>query len=469
MTLSGSSINLPPTTIFTPDIQTRYADLTYLLRCLHQGNCASIVGVSNVGKSTVLRLLAQPEVLTTLQATLYPQGPIFEFLPVYIDLNFLLDKTEQGFYELILRTLILELRRRGSNPAVLSEIERLYQGIVTPGSPFAVPVHFSEAITLMAEKTPERLVLIFDEFDLAYCQLPVHVFLNLRALRDRFGSEVCYVVATGATLQEMRYDRQLSEFWELFALNTRTLWGLDDEAAAWVVRQLAQKRGVTLTPPDVTFCIDQAGGHPGLLEIVCQAIVTAHDAGGPVDYRAIRAELEGNPGVRLECDKLWDDLSEAEREVLGRIAQGRPLKPGHAPLVQSLVRKSLVDEGSNPPTIFSYLFAAYIRSRLEAGRRQGIVVDEEAGQVWRDGELLSPPLSPLEFRLLSLLYRNQGKVINKDKIVEVVYAGDYDRVDDARIERLVERLRDKIEPNPREPRFLMTLRGMGYKLTGGSR
>jgi two-component system response regulator RegX3 len=51
-------------------------------------------------------------------------------------------------------------------------------------------------------------------------------------------------------------------------------------------------------------------------------------------------------------------------------------------------------------------------------------------------------------------------------IVEVVWGGEYlDRVDDARIEKLVSRLRSKIEPDPARPRYLLTQRGRGYKLS----
>jgi len=83
---------------------------------------------------------------------------------------------------------------------------------------------------------------------------------------------------------------------------------------------------------------------------------------------------------------------------------------------------------------------------------------------WVDGEL-APTLTELEYKLLLLLYGNLEKICDKYKIVESVWGEDYiDEVDDARIEKLVSRLRHKIEPNPDEPRYLITVRGRGYKL-----
>ena len=52
-------------------------------------------------------------------------------------------------------------------------------------------------------------------------------------------------------------------------------------------------------------------------------------------------------------------------------------------------------------------------------------------------------------------------------MVESVWGESYlDEVDDARIEKLVSRLREKIEPNPEQPKYLTTVRGRGYKLVG---
>jgi DNA-binding response OmpR family regulator len=74
-------------------------------------------------------------------------------------------------------------------------------------------------------------------------------------------------------------------------------------------------------------------------------------------------------------------------------------------------------------------------------------------------------LTELEYKLLLLLYGNLEKICDKYQIVESVWGESYiDEVDDARIEKLVSRLRHKIEPEPDEPRYLMTIRGRGYKL-----
>jgi two-component system response regulator RegX3 len=66
---------------------------------------------------------------------------------------------------------------------------------------------------------------------------------------------------------------------------------------------------------------------------------------------------------------------------------------------------------------------------------------------------------------LLLLYGRLGKICDKYEVVEAVWGEEYlDQVDDARIEKLVSRVRQKIEPDAANPRYLVTVRGRGYKL-----
>jgi DNA-binding response OmpR family regulator len=91
-------------------------------------------------------------------------------------------------------------------------------------------------------------------------------------------------------------------------------------------------------------------------------------------------------------------------------------------------------------------------------------VDVESGTVWVDGRQ-TPTLTDLEYRLLLLLYGRLNKICDKYEIVEAVWGEEYiDQVDDARIDKLLSRLRAKVEPDARNPRYIITVRGRGYKL-----
>ncbi|WP_042223254.1 response regulator transcription factor [Oceanobacillus manasiensis] len=68
-----------------------------------------------------------------------------------------------------------------------------------------------------------------------------------------------------------------------------------------------------------------------------------------------------------------------------------------------------------------------------------------------------------EFELLHYLANNKGKVISRDQLLSGVW--DYDFVGDTRIVDVhVSHLRDKIEPDTKKPKYIKTVRGLGYKL-----
>lgn len=71
------------------------------------------------------------------------------------------------------------------------------------------------------------------------------------------------------------------------------------------------------------------------------------------------------------------------------------------------------------------------------------------------------PLTAMEFNLLSLFARNQGRVLNRDQILEQAHDRSWDPFDRS-IDIRISRLRRKIEPNPQKPQIIKTVRGIGY-------
>lgn len=71
------------------------------------------------------------------------------------------------------------------------------------------------------------------------------------------------------------------------------------------------------------------------------------------------------------------------------------------------------------------------------------------------------PLTAMEFRLLQVFVRNKGRVLNRDQLLEMAHDRGWDPFDRS-IDIRIMRLRKKIEPNPTQPKFIRTVRGIGY-------
>ena len=94
---------------------------------------------------------------------------------------------------------------------------------------------------------------------------------------------------------------------------------------------------------------------------------------------------------------------------------------------------------------------------LESGR---VRMDVERHVVTVDGDEVRLPLK--EFELLEMFLRNTGRVLTRGQLIDRIWGADY--VGDTKtLDVHVKRLRAKVEPDPANPKLLVTVRGLGYK------
>jgi two-component system, OmpR family, response regulator len=90
-------------------------------------------------------------------------------------------------------------------------------------------------------------------------------------------------------------------------------------------------------------------------------------------------------------------------------------------------------------------------------------IDVPRHTVTRDGDTVG--LTPKEFELLSFLSRNKGLVFSREQLLEKVWGYDY-AGDTRTVDVHIRWLRQKLEDDPARPKFLLTIRGTGYKVEG---
>jgi DNA-binding response OmpR family regulator len=90
-----------------------------------------------------------------------------------------------------------------------------------------------------------------------------------------------------------------------------------------------------------------------------------------------------------------------------------------------------------------------------------ILVDMERLLVLRDGQPVE--LTPIEFRLLRYLTSNPGRPFSREQLIEAIWGYDSEIGSDRTIDVHVRHLRQKLEIDPANPRWLVTVRGIGYK------
>lgn len=96
-------------------------------------------------------------------------------------------------------------------------------------------------------------------------------------------------------------------------------------------------------------------------------------------------------------------------------------------------------------------------------RRGKLIINLRDYRVLKDGEDIT--LTPSEFKLLTTLARRSTKVFTREELIMIAFDGDYAGFDRT-IDSHIKNLRAKIESNPKEPEYILTIRGVGYKFGG---
>jgi predicted component of type VI protein secretion system len=129
-----------------------------------------------------------------------------------------------------------------------------------------------------------------------------------------------------------------------------------------------------------------------------------------------------------------------------------PLRDGDEIQIALRFKLAFVDAGATAPLT------------LEGGE-QGLRLDKETRQVWVNGRQVDPPLSLHQFRLLEALWEAGGSVISRERVINAVWPEAISEgVSEQAIDALVRRLRERLAESDEEFRYIVTVRGHGFRL-----
>ena len=210
---------------------------------------------------------------------------------------------------------------------------------------------------------------------------------------------------------------------------------------------------------EATFALE---GDPSRLDLVLQEIRSGEWEIDPLRYRAIQWALE----VRRQAyARLGVDTINYLKLLYGHVL--KDLCTFHAEIHYTV---SELQDFAQDLVLLGLLGEAILTSGQESPdlpeeARTGLWIDHQNRQVWVLSQLVT--LTPQEYTLLTYLHRHRGRLCTPEDITYALESEDYeyDKLqDEARLRSAVNRLRRKIEPDPKQPRFLLTVRGHGYKL-----
>lgn len=166
--------------------------------------------------------------------------------------------------------------------------------------------------------------------------------------------------------------------------------------------------------------------------------------------RKLRERHVHTPTLFLTAqDKLEDKVAGFEAGTDDYLT--KPFEPRELELrVEALLRRP-AREVEPPPD-------GEAQQRLEIG---SLVIDKRRHEVTLDGALVE--LTPLEFQILERLASEPGRAWSRNELLDEVWSTEYEGYQ-RNVDPHINRLRQKIELDPKNPRYVLTVRGVGYKL-----
>jgi len=320
----------------------RAEEIREVLALLGSGQSVSLVGLSKIGKSSLMHRLSQPEVLRG--HGLDPDDIVFASL----SFGGLGGLTVEEFFGLVLHNLANVVTGAGAEA---------FGEWAQRAAPASFP-QFTAALERLSA-TERRAVLMFDEFE--SCGLNEAFDLDfLSALRATASScNVSYVTATQRRLHEDTITKRFlgSPFYNI--LQSVPLKLMKEEEAHAVIVELSHRAGLSLER-EAAHAVDFAGPHPYFLQLFGYYAFERKAAGlllndsdlGAVEDR-FRAEAIG------QFEQYWAMLWDEEKEALRRISNPKEA-PADREAVRQLSALGLVREVDSSTALFSKSFQEFV-------------------------------------------------------------------------------------------------------------
>ena len=327
-----------------------------IFHALRAGRSCAVVGIPGAGLSNALRFAAERRVSDN-----YLNALAAATLPVYLETGWLTQPIE--LYRELIRQITRAAQAFRYSKADQSALQYLGQQLEQSVTPDEV---LAKAVALICRTPQHRLILILDEFDRPFRQLPTVTLRRLRQLRDEHKPSLCYIVGTYHELAQLARQRTASEeavskFTELFDEDTYPLTPYNRadmhdmllrKTFAWHQRPI---------PADEDRLYHLTGGHAKLLT----AVLRLWEERRHLPWINVERAAQQDQHLRDLCAAIWNELESIEQFALEMLAADRRAELRRGDLDQ-LRCKGLIS--GHPPGIFSSLFEAFVKTQDPIGR-----------------------------------------------------------------------------------------------------
>jgi DNA-binding winged helix-turn-helix (wHTH) protein len=426
-----------------PDM-TRFNEIEKILTFIKEGSSCQVVSVPGAGRSNLLGFLAYNRNIRIKH--LGAEQAKFHF--VYLNFSEIRKKPLIEAVKFIFLGLVDSLRDRQmdqdyetANQFFKDSLELKDEMVLFQG--------LKKAVDYLALQKNLTIVFLFDRFEDYIPVVDSEFFANLRVLRNRAKYQFSVVFSLNRPLEDALEATLMSDFYEFIAGKIVYLPIYDQPGVDFRINYLEKITGKKLEPKLLNEVLELTGGHSNLMRLSVESLLATEQKFA--NKLVLRKFLLEQKPVRSALFGIWNSLTPSEQNLLEGGGKNEELYLKNVGLIK------------NGFLTISLLYD-YLKEKSTTQIQTGFALSE-GGEILQGEVVLSDKLTSLEYKLLKFLLDNQNKILDKEAIINAVWAEGKTTlgVTDQALDQLIFRLRKKIEENPNSPAHIQTVKGRGFK------
>lgn len=394
------------------------------LKLLSRGDSLTLIGVGSSGKSNVARHLARRDVREYHlgERAAGAAGVLVDFLQ-YTEADVI------GMHCALLEGLVKTAQRDDAPDALarcIHDLLALRRQTAEATSANASRMYVSDALHAVFAAGVRQLYFLLDDFDHALQAAPATALRSLRGFRDDYKGRLAYAAIMR---KEMAYVRpnthEYEDFYELVSKPVLAV-GAYDRADADLMMAVLAGGAQVLSPAQRDRVLEMSGGHPGLIRDIFRA---AESRKVDIDARGVERQLAARNDVQVECERIWESMTEDEQHAAGLLAAGA-LNDEHDAALARLKFKTLATAQGGRFSLFSPVFREYVNDRAAhtassnaasdtANGAARVAFDAGAHTLTLDGRRIDL-LDAVGFRLMERLWQGRNRAVPHRDLLEIV-------------------------------------------------
>ena len=430
---------------------TRFEEIEKTISYIKEGNSCQVISLAGIGRSSLLGVLAYNRNIRIKH--LGENQKNFHF--VLLNFSEIRKKPNVEAFKFIFLGLLDSLRERGMEKDY-EYINKIFKESVEYNDELVIFTGLKKTIDYLAIEKNLTVILLFDRFEEYIPMLTSEFFANLRVLRSRAKFHFSIIFSLNRPLEDLIEPALFADFFEYVAEKTIYLKVIDKIGLDFRISHLEKVTGKNVDKKTLKRITDITGWH-GRLTILCLETVLSLEGKLPEENAQLLNYFLDKRPIRSALFAIWNSFLPSEQQFF--------IDKDKEPVF--LEKIGIADSGQITIPIFEEFVKHEIipSEKYQNLQNEKIEFDSTTHEIKKGETLISDHLTSLEFKLLKFLIENKEKIAEKEEIINAVWGEKTTTlgVTDQALDQLIFRLRKKIEQNPTQPKYILTIKGRGFK------